>query len=247
MTNSQIDLSIIIPAYNEEQCIPGTLQSLSTFFDRLGNSYEVMVVDDGSNDSTPKLVQAKIKEYGGKGKIRLLCYEQNQGKGYSVKRGMLAAKGTIRIFKDADLPFELDAINKIIEKIGAGDEVVIGARDLPGSTLVGVPFMRFLAGQVFSLLVRILANSGVPETQCGIKGFSAVAAESIFSRVTLSDFGADVEYLFIARKLNYHISRIAVKMTGFRGNSRVRLLRDSFKMFVDLFIIRWNDLTGKFR
>jgi dolichyl-phosphate beta-glucosyltransferase len=247
MVESIINLSIIVPAFNEEQFIPNTLQSLLIHLNRLARRYEIIVVDDGSTDSTRDLVCKQVDQAEGNGKIRILINEKNHGKGYSIKRGMLAAEGVIRIFIDADLPFELDAVDRIIEKIETGDEVVIGARDLPGSTLVGVPFMRFLAGQVFSLLVHIFVNSGIHETQCGIKGFSARAAKTIFSRATITGFGADVELLYISRKLDYRISRIAVKMTGFREKSRVRLFKDSLKMFLDLFVIRWNDLRGQYR
>jgi dolichyl-phosphate beta-glucosyltransferase len=134
--------------------------------------------------------------------------EHNSGKGYSVRRGMLAAQGKLRFFMDADMPFELDIFQIMQQTLVAENDIVIGARDLPGSTQIGVPFIRFVAGQVFSVLVGLLAVKGISDTQCGLKGFRAPVAEAIFSRTTIDDFGMDVEVLFIAQHLGYRITRI---------------------------------------
>jgi dolichyl-phosphate beta-glucosyltransferase len=128
----------------------------------------------------------------------------------------------------------------------AGSDLAIGSRHLKGSEIRDVPPLRYLSGQVFSLLVALLMFPGIRDTQCGLKGFRAEAARQIFKRVTIQKFGFDVEALYIARKRGYAIQPIPVRMTGFRYDSRVRVLRDSGRMFMDLFAIRWNDLRGKY-
>ncbi|HEY59391.1 MAG TPA: glycosyltransferase [Anaerolineae bacterium] len=238
------ELSVIIPVYNEQELIGLTLESLFSYMAKNYGLCEVVIVDDGSTDSTIEIVKQVDKPPTGKVAFRILLNEVNRGKGFSLRRGMLAAKGAVRIFIDADMPFELDAMTNIYHKVSTGCPIVVGARDLPGSTLVSVPFMRFLAGQIFSLLVQLFVFRGVRDTQCGLKGFDKKAATEVFKRTTIDDFGIDVELLFIARKLGFVIERVPVRMTGFRGDSRVNLLYDSIKMFLELLLIRWNDLRG---
>lgn len=240
------DLSMVIPAFNEEKCIKDTLETLMKYLSINQINSEIVVVDDGSSDFTTEIINQLNNHQNEYTKVCLVKNERNYGKGYALKRGMLTACGKIRIFMDADLPFELEVIKEIMAKIISGYHVVIGSRDLPGSTLVDVTFFRYIAGRVFSWLVHILAFSGYPDTQCGLKGFSADSAEKIFSRATINDFGIDVELLFIARKLNYSILKIPVRMTGNRSDSRVNLIRDSVKMLMELFIIRWNDIFHRY-
>lgn len=240
------DLSMVIPAFNEENCIKGTLETLMEYLSINQINSEIIVVDDGSSDSTPEIINQFIHQPATYAKVTLVRNKRNYGKGYALKKGMLIACGKIRIFMDADLPFELEAVNVIMKEIKYGYQVVIGSRDLPGSTLVDVTFFRYIAGRIFSWLVHIMAFSGYPDTQCGLKGFSADSAEQIFSRATINDFGIDVELLFIARKLHYSILKIPVRMTGNRGDSRVHLISDSLKMLTELFVIRWNDIFHRY-
>ena len=235
------EISVVIPAYNEEQWIELTLRSLADYLPRLTSSWEILVVDDGSGDGTRDLCQQFAQDMDN---FIYLRNEHNSGKGYSVRRGMLAARGKLRFFMDADMPFELDIFQTMQQALVAENDIVIGARDLPGSTLIGVPFIRFVAGQAFSVLVGLFAVKGISDTQCGLKGFRAPVAEAIFSRTTIDDFGMDVEVLFIAQHLEYRIARIPVRMTGFRGESRVHLFRDSLNMFFELLLIRCNALRG---
>jgi dolichyl-phosphate beta-glucosyltransferase len=235
------EISVVIPAYNEEQWIDLTVRSLADYLPKLASSWEILVVDDGSQDGTGELCAQFVQDMD---EFVYLRNEHNSGKGYSVRRGMLAAQGKLRFFMDADMPFELDIFQIMQQTLVAENDIVIGARDLPGSTQIGVPFIRFVAGQVFSVLVGLLAVKGISDTQCGLKGFRAPVAEAIFSRTTIDDFGMDVEVLFIAQHLGYRITRIPVRMTGFRGESRVHLLRDSLNMFFELLLIRWNALRG---
>jgi dolichyl-phosphate beta-glucosyltransferase len=246
MSNHSFDISLIIPAYNEAGLIGVTLQTLMDYLNTKKIHYQIIVVDDGSTDDTAKLAFKFVNDTGDKGQLIILKNDRNRGKGYSLKKGFLAANGSIRLFIDADLPYEKETIDQILTQLNSGCDVAIGARDLPGSTMVGVPFMRFLAGQLFSLCVQLFAFRGIHDTQCGLKGFSAAAATNIFSRSIIDDFGIDVELLFLAKKFGYYICRIPVKMTGFRSESRIRLVRDSIRMFIELFQIRFHDLVGKY-
>ncbi len=234
-------ISVVIPAYNEQNWIELTVKSLVAFLGKEFKTWEIIVVDDGSSDNTQEICEQfaqKVKNF------KYLRNTKNSGKGFSVRRGMQAASGEKRFFMDADMPFELDVILTMQNALESEYDITVGARDLPGSTLIGVPFIRFLAGQIFSLLVRLFAVNGISDTQCGLKGFRAQASEEIFSRSTINDFGMDVEVLFIAQHLGYRIQRIPVRMTGFRGDSRVHLLKDSANMFLELLLIRWKALRG---
>jgi len=236
----------VIPAFNEEKLIGITLQSLIEHLKTKELNCEIIVVDDGSSDKTVGIVKSYIVKQQGQLNIQLIENAANHGKGYVLRQGMLAATGQVCIFMDADLPFELAVIQGIYLKINSGCQVVVGSRDLPGSTLVGVPFARFLAGQVFSLFVQLVAFRGIRDTQCGVKGFSKEAVKKIFPLSRINDFGIDVELLFIAKKYGYKICKIPVRMTGYRGDSRIKLFSDSIKMFLELLLIRWNNMVGKY-
>ena len=238
------DLSIIIPAYNEEALIVNTLDCLQAYLSRRPETYEIIIVDDGSQDQTVTSIQQWQKN--SHGDVHLLVNPQNVGKGFSIRRGVLESRGGIIIFTDADLPYELDAIEKFLKALRNRSDLAIGSRVLPGSEVKGVPMLRFVAGQVFSWMVQAVLFQGLPDTQCGFKSFRAEAAKEIFRRLTIGGFGFDVEMLFIARKRHYVIQPVAVQMIEHRQRSRVRLVIDSFKMFMNLFMVRWNDLRGRY-
>jgi len=238
------EISIIVPAFNEEDLIVSTLDSLQEYLKERPERYEVIVVDDGSRDRTP----GTIREWHERNPVdlRVLVNEQNRGKGFSIRRGVMESRGEYLIFIDADLPYELDAIEDFLNALRNGYDLAIGSRVLPGSEVKGVPAMRYFAGQVFSWMVQLFLFSGLPDTQCGFKSFKASAAKEIFRRLTISGFGFDVELLFVARKLKFRIQPIAVRMIHHRPGSRVRLLSHSLEMFSDLFVIRRNNLQGKY-
>lgn len=238
------DLSIIIPAYNEEALIPGTLDSLQTYMSARLERYEIIVVDDGSQDKTAASVQAWQQR--SRADVNLLVNLSNMGKGFAIRRGVLESRGRYVIFTDADLPYELHAIDDFLKALQNGCDLAIGSRVLPGSEVKGVPALRYAAGQVFSWMVQAVLFRGLPDTQCGFKSFTSIAAKEIFRRLTIGGFGFDVELLFIARKLKFGIRPIAVQMIEHRQRSRVRLFIDSLKMFSNLFMIRWMDWQGKY-
>ena len=238
------EFSVIIPAYNEETLIVSTLECLQAYLAARPEEYEIIVVDDGSQDQTVPSVQAWQKS--NHPEVHLLVNPQNMGKGFSIQRGVRESRGKIIIFTDADLPYELDAIDGFLQALRGGCDLAVGSRVLPGSEVRGVPMLRYIAGQVFSWMVQAVLFQGLPDTQCGFKSFRAEAAREIFRRVTIGGFGFDVEMLFIARKRNYTIKPVPVHMIEHRQRSRVRLFKDSFKMFANLFMVRWNDLQGKY-
>lgn len=238
------ELSIIVPAYNEEALIVSTLEGLKTYFSTHPERYEIIVVDDGSQDKTATCAEEWRKTNGVD--LHLLVNEKNMGKGFSIQRGVLESRGSYIIFIDADLPYELDAIGGFLSALRSGYDLAIGSRVLPGSQVKGVPILRYISGQIFSWMVQAVLFQGLPDTQCGFKSFRSAAAKEIFRRLTISGFGFDVEMLFVARKLKLAIQPVAVRMIDHRHRSRVRLILDSFKMFANLFMVRWNDLQGKY-
>jgi dolichyl-phosphate beta-glucosyltransferase len=239
------DLSMIIPAYNEEALIASTLEGLQTYLSTRPEQYEIIVVDDGSQDKTTELIEQW--QQCNQVELRLLVNAQNMGKGFSIQRGVLESRGQFIIFIDADLPYELQAIDEFLKALREGCDLAVGSRVLPGSQVKGVPVLRYVSGQIFSWMVQAVLFKGLPDTQCGFKSFRAGAAKEIFRRLTIGGFGFDVEMLYIARKLKLAVRPVAVRMIDHRHRSRVRLIIDSFKMFANLFMVRWNDLQGKYK
>jgi len=236
-------VSIIIPAFNETKWIAATLDGLCSFLVNDFPESELILVDDGSTDNTSEVIESWLKKSHSIPLI-VLKNEKNLGKGYSVRRGMLFAKGTFRIFIDADLPFDLKAIHSMVHAYKSGEKIVIGNRNDPNSSIPEIRFARRAAGYFYALLVQILLKDPISDTQCGLKGFSADAAQTIFSRTRINGFGFDVETLYLAQKKGFHPYRIPVRMKENRPESRVHLVKDSMKMFVNLFSVIWNDLCG---
>jgi dolichyl-phosphate beta-glucosyltransferase len=202
-------------------------------------------VDDGSQDQTSACIQSW--QQTNNVDLRLLINDKNMGKGFSVRRGVFESQGRFIIFIDADLPYELYAVDGFLKALQNGYDLAIGSRVLPGSQVKGVPILRYVSGQIFSWMVQAVLFSGLPDTQCGFKSFRSGAAREIFQRLTVDGFGFDVEMLFVARKLKLAIQPVAVQMIEHRHRSRVRLIVDSLKMFANLFMVRWNDLQGKYK
>ena len=238
------ELSIIIPAYNEEALIAGTLDGLQTYLSARSEKFEIIVVDDGSQDGTVASIQAWKNRSGTD--LRVLINQKNMGKGFAIRRAVLESRGLYLIFIDADLPYELYAIDDFLKALHSGCDLAIGSRVLPGSEVRGVPALRYAAGQIFSWMVQAVLFRGLPDTQCGFKSFKSAAAKEIFRRLTIGGFGFDVEMLFVARKLKFAIQPVAVHMIEHRHRSRVRLFVDSLKMFGNLFMVRWMDWQGKY-
>ena len=239
-----VEISIVIPAYNEETLIINTLESLRAYMATRSEKYEFIVVDDGSDDRTAATIQDWQKKMNAD--LLLLVNQKNMGKGFSIRRAVQASRGQFVIFIDADLPYELYAIDNFLSALRKGYDLAVGSRVLPGAEVRGVPFYRYMAGQVFSWMVQLVLFTGLPDTQCGFKSFRSIAAKEIFRRTSIDGFGFDVEMLFVARKLKFAIQPVPVHMIEHRQRSRVRLFSDSLRMFSNLFTVRLKDWQGKY-
>ena len=230
-------LSVVVPALNEEDRLPRTLERIVAHLGRRREGYELVVVDDGSRDRTAERAQAAG--------ATVLRNETNRGKGYAVRRGMLAARGARRLMTDADLSTPIEELDRLCARMDEGHDVVIGSRALPGSRIeVRQPWYRENMGRFFNLFVRALAVPGVTDTQCGFKLFSGAAARDVFSASRLDGFSFDVEVLFLARRKGYRIAEVPVIWRN-DAATRVSLLR-GFLAFPDLLRIRANDWRGRY-
>jgi dolichyl-phosphate beta-glucosyltransferase len=235
-------LSLIIPAYNEAERIRPSLETAFQYLKDRKYEAEILVVDDGSKDSTIQVVQGFIDEHLPEAGIRCLLIPlgSNQGKGAAVRRGMLEAKGKIRIFTDADLSTPVYEVEKVIPLIESQQfDVVIGSRAAEGRKLVKKhqPWYREAMGRFFNVLVQALVFRGIADTQCGFKAFSDRAALNLFSRQKVMGFSFDVEILYLARRAGYRVKEIAVEWYN-DERSTVGALSDSARMFMELLRIR---------
>ncbi|MEZ5400741.1 MAG: glycosyltransferase family 2 protein [Bryobacteraceae bacterium] len=241
-----ISLSVVIPAYNEENRLPTTLAAVHRYL--AGAEFrpiEILVVDDGSKDGTAELVEGLRKKYP---EVRLLRNPGNRGKGYSVKNGMLEATGQWVLFTDADLSAPIEELDKLYEAARReGADVAIGSRAL-NRKLIGVhqSMFRETAGRFFNLMMRVLIGLPFWDTQCGFKLFKKKAAGDVFSLLRLDRFGFDVEALFLARKLGFKTIEVPVRWNHMEG-TKVSMFRDSADMFLDLLRVRWNQIKGLYK
>jgi glycosyltransferase involved in cell wall biosynthesis len=238
-------ISIIVPAYNEEARLPGTIRAIEKYFrEQPWAFHEILIVDDGSNDRTAAIAEDFAKANPN---IRVLRNPGNRGKGYSVRHGMLKANGEWRLFSDADLSSPIEELAKLwkaVEEDGA--DVAIGSRNIDRS-LIGVhqPGFRETAGRVFNVAMRMTIGLPIKDTQCGFKLFRGRLATEIFYRQKLERFGFDVEVLFIAQKLGYRIAEVPVRWNHVEG-SKVGMLT-GLRAFLELAEVRANFLRGSYR
>jgi dolichyl-phosphate beta-glucosyltransferase len=246
-------LSVVIPAYNEERRLPQTLDRVSSYLARQNYPSEIVVVDDGSSDQTAAVVKAFTRDHAS---LRLL-QNDHRGKGYTVRTGMLAARGHIVLFSDADLSTPIEDVEKLMPWFERGFDIVIGSREGAGAQRIKEPLYRHLMGRVFNLVVRALTVRGIEDTQCGFKAFRDDVAQDIFSRVQLYGEDAqpvangmvtafDVEVLFIGRKSGYRIKEVPVQWR-YGTETKVNPLKDSWRNFRDVVVVRWNDLRGRYK
>lgn len=228
-------LSVVVPAYNEEERLPRTLARLSEYYEAQPYSYDVIVVSDGSKDRTAILVQEFAKEHP---KFRLIAYSPNRGKGHAVRKGILAAEGDLILFCDADLATPQEETEKLLPHMAGGADIAIGSRPLRESNLEKhQPIIREMFGRMSNLLVQLLAVRGIHDTQCGFKMFTKKAARDVFSRCKLNEFGFDFECLMVARDLGYRIDEVPIRWLDQEG-SKVVLMRDGPRALRDLLKIR---------
>jgi len=232
-------LSVVVPAYNEALRLPATLVRVKEHLDRQGVPYEIVVVDDGSTDATSELARA-----GGE-RVRVLRHEPNRGKGYAVRRGMLAATGERRLLTDADLSTPIEELAKLQAALDEGYDVAIGSRAIAGARIeVHQPAYREAMGRLFNRLVQVLLLPGLHDTQCGFKLFSAGAAGAAFAPATLDGFSFDVEALYLARQRGLRIAEVPVT---WRNDAATRVgLGGGAAAFVDLLRIRLRAWRGAY-
>jgi dolichyl-phosphate beta-glucosyltransferase len=229
------DVSIIIPAYNEQKRLSRTLIQTIEWTGWVSRSWEIIIVDDGSTDET--LAIAKSFEKAERN-IRALSH-RHRGKGAAVRAGMLTAQGRYVLFMDADGATPMTEVPKLIGALDNGYDVAIGSRASKfGDVVVKTSLIRKGIGRAFASLVGFLAFSGIRDTQCGFKMFRREIVKSIFLRQTIDGFAFDVEILLIANKLGLQVAEVPVNWNAQPG-SKVNVLTDSFRMLRDIIRLRW--------
>jgi glycosyltransferase involved in cell wall biosynthesis len=235
--------SIVIPAFNESARIPATLESVVSCVRERGWDAEVIVVNDGSRDSTPDLVRAFARNAP---EVRLLENPGNRGKGYSVRSGILQALGEIVMFTDSDLSAPIEEVERLFEAIAEGADIAIGSRWLEKNRQTHrQPLYRRFFGRCFNAVTRAVMGLPFADTQCGFKAFTRAAAQTVFQLQTIERWGFDPEILFIARKRGFKVIEVPVSWAH-DARTRMSYMRDGLKMLEEIVIIRWNALTGHY-
>ncbi len=237
-----VDLSIVVPAYNEEQRIPPTLAKLQAFLDTQPFRYEIVVVDDGSKDNTIGVVTAAMATIPN---LRLVKQVPNRGKGAAVRRGMLEARGQIRVMCDADGSMPPSELPKLLAPIvTCKAEIAIGSRYAEGAkTDVKQPFYRVLWSRLCNRVIQKSLVPGVRDTQCGFKAFTAEAARDLFRYGRIDGWAFDLEILALARRRGFEIAEVGVEWKD-DGRSRVNPLKDMWKVISEAITIRKNLRRG---
>ena len=235
-------VSIVVPAFNEASRIGESLRKIEAFLKSVPWTAEVLVVDDGSKDKTSSVVRSMESR-----QLRLIRNEQNRGKGFAVKTGVLAASGEYVIFSDADLSAPIEELQKllVIAESQSAD-VVIGSRAVDRSYIEKHQSRgRELGGIVFNRIVRVVLGLKLHDTQCGFKLFKRTRICPVFEKMRIDGFGFDPELLFLASKHGLKIMEIPVRWSH-AEDSKIRFMRYSVRMFTDLLQIRWNHITGRY-
>ena len=230
-------LSLIIPAYNEEKRLPNSLKIIREYLENRISDYEVLIIDDGSTDNTASVSEPGLN-------MRVVKNIKNMGKGYSINNGVKEASKDIILFSDADLSTPIEFIEPFMKAHEQGFDIISASRAVKGSVKnKKQPFYRDLMGKIFNLFVRIVTGLPIKDTQCGFKSFTNKCAKDVYSKQTVFDFGFDVEILFIAKHRGYKILEHPVNWHDVEG-SKVNAIRDSVKMFAELFTVRSNAKKG---
>ena len=236
-------LSIVIPAYNESARIENALERVMSCVETQGWDAEVLVVDDGSKDATPDIVQQWMQRYP---QLHLIQNNGNRGKGYSVRNGLLQAAGEIVMFTDADLSAPMEEAERLFSVIADGADVAIGSRWLDRTRqTTHQPLYRRFFGRCFNWVTRTVIGLPFKDTQCGFKAFRRPVAQVVFRLQRIERWGFDPEILFIARKLGYDIREVPVTW-GHDERSRMSYLKDGMKMLEEMAAIRSNSLAGRY-
>jgi len=242
MTSEAPELSIVIPAYNEEQRLPRTFARIRDYLATRNCTWEIIVVDDGSRDGTARVTEEWCGQIPA---MRLIANGKNRGKGYSVRHGMLEARGRIALFTDADLSAPIEEADKLFATL-SGASVAIGSRAMDRRLIeVHQSRLRESAGIIFNFLVRMMTGLPFVDTQCGFKAFRREPSRIIFEQQRTEGFGFDPEILFLARRHGLTTFEVPVRWAHDPA-TKVRVGRDSLKMLLDVACIRWNALLGRY-
>ena len=235
--------SIIIPAYNESQRLGASLDKLLAYIAQQHWTAEIIVVNDGSRDSTAEVVRSYSRSNP---MVRLLENPGNKGKGYTVRNGMLHASGDVLLFTDADLSSPIEEAPKLFAAISNGADVAIGSRWLQAELQTErQPLYRQVFGRIFNLLLRIVLGLRYKDTQCGFKAFNRNAANAIFPRQRIERWGFDPEILFLAGKFDLKVVEVPVAWAH-DDRSKINPVTDGVRMFLEMLRVRWNDVSGKY-
>jgi dolichyl-phosphate beta-glucosyltransferase len=234
-------ISLIIPAYNEENRLPRALEQVFTFLEKQSFPFEVVVVENGSTDRTLEIANAFA---AGRPNL-LVIHEETKGKGIAVKRGVLAAHGEYRFICDTDLSMPIEEILKFFPPQLHDFDVAIGSREAQGSIRYDEPSYRHWGGRMVNLLIRMLILPGFQDTQCGFKCFRAESTLPLFEQQTLYGWSFDIELLYLARKRKLRIQEVPINWY-FDPESKVNAVRDALKMISDIFRIHLNALLGRY-
>lgn len=247
---SRCQLSIVVPTWNAGEKLNATLAHLREFAERMTSPVEIVIVDDASDRSTARIASAFAEETEF---AVVLTNETNRGKGHAVARGMLHATGAYRIFVDSDLAYPSCQVTKLLAALEAGSDIAIGCRVLPESRYIMSPtffhylYTRHLLSRAFNHLAQSILLPGILDTQAGLKGFTANAAQIVFSRQTLRGFGFDLECLFIARLHALKIEQVPVDFYYSEEPSTISFARHGAEMLMDLMRVRRNAARGIYR
>jgi len=234
-------ISIVIPAYNEEDRIDQTVTEVVVELERLGHPWEVLVVDDGSADRTSEIVR---RRQASEPRVKLIA-APHRGKGGAVKRGMLEAAGAWRFLADADLSMPIHELSRFLPGPGVpAADILIGSREAAGAERIEEPWHRHALGRIFNIAAKLLVVGGLSDTQCGYKLFSARAAMTLFPLQRLDGFGFDCEILFLATRGGFTVREVPVTWT-YRASTKVTALAGGAG-FVDLVRVRWNQCLGRY-
>lgn len=235
-------LSIIIPAYNEESRLPGSLAEIQRFVSRQSYPSEVLIIENGSGDRTYEIALNFCLEHPG---FRVI-QEVNRGKGLAVRRGMLEANGEYLFMCDADLSMPIQELARFLPPVLENFDIAIGSREAPGAIRYGEPAYRHFGGRAVNTMIRLLALPGLHDTQCGFKCFRHEVAKDLFHHQTLTGWSFDIEILFVARLRKYSILEVPIPW-HFNPETKVNAVCDAIKMGWDILSIRKKAWTGKYR
>jgi dolichyl-phosphate beta-glucosyltransferase len=236
VTAEPVELSVVVPAYNEERRLPPTLIDMIDFLDSRGDSYEVIVVDDGSSDLTADVAR-KFERV--RSQVRLIQLARNSGKGHAVRVGVLNSRGARILFADADGATPIKELTRLTTALDEGADVAVGSRAKASKdTKVRTSFHRKFLGRIFNGCVNAFILPGIADTQCGFKIFTRDAAQFLFRHQRSDGFSFDVELLFIARRVGFTIQEVPVNWRNIPG-SKVSLVWDSARMLRDIFRFRF--------